>query len=300
MNVYIKSLFLSSFIFTLIIFVSTSRAENSELDPNIMIAIKLYKQYQTAQIIPTVLHQDLPYKNIENINTFLNLKQNYLNNLTKNPNLSDEEIQNFLSRKSDYIPSTHPIIIKLASLLTQNTNNDVEKVLNINNFVVWRITHVSSFQETKDKKILTTQKGLMYSCGIGFSINHSKVKSRSKCSFPELLKGMKKEDNLEELFTGYHNCFGYSKLFAAIARAAGFPTQLVQTTMANSAHIWNRIFIDGKWLLVDTTANDYFDNGQYENDSKMRIDYTFFLITDESAAKNVYNPYAKYNVYFLQ
>jgi transglutaminase/protease-like cytokinesis protein 3 len=71
-------------------------------------------------------------------------------------------------------------------------------------------------------------------------------------------------------------------MFAALARAAGFPTQIV--TMSDPAndifHYWNRVFIKGKWLVVDTT-----NDNKLESDSDLIIDYSYFLITDQKAAE---------------
>ena len=49
-------------------------------------------------------------------------------------------------------------------------------------------------------------------------------------------------------------CEGYSNLFAALARAAGFETRYVSSDSMN--HGWNHIYVNGAWRFVDVTWND--------------------------------------------
>ena len=76
-------------------------------------------------------------------------------------------------------------------------------------------------------------------------------------------------------------CEGYANLYAALLRSIGIPcrkqgglalgistarvwdeTSLAQTT---PNHAWNEVYIDGRWLLVDTTwdSTNIYQNGQY-------------------------------------
>lgn len=75
-------------------------------------------------------------------------------------------------------------------------------------------------------------------------------------------------------------CEGYSRLFAALARAAGIKTKFIHgkgyTGAQWGGHAWNEVLIDGKWLNVDSTWNNamnpkkYFliDNAQFMKDHK--------------------------------
>lgn len=55
-------------------------------------------------------------------------------------------------------------------------------------------------------------------------------------------------------------CNGYAQAFTAMAEAAGL--EAVMVTGSDSAgdtggnHAWNKVRIDGRWLLVDVTWND--------------------------------------------
>lgn len=50
-------------------------------------------------------------------------------------------------------------------------------------------------------------------------------------------------------------CYDYSVLFAGMARSIGIPTKLVKGYKNDIAkyHAWNEVFLDGKWIIIDTT-----------------------------------------------
>lgn len=64
-------------------------------------------------------------------------------------------------------------------------------------------------------------------------------------------------------------CYDYSSLFAAMKRSEGVPIKLVKgyNRYTDVYHAWNEVFINGKWVVVDTT----FDSVYYSN----KQDYTF-------------------------
>ena len=72
----------------------------------------------------------------------------------------------------------------------------------------------------------------------------------------------------EALSSGTGVCQDYSRLFAAIARAAGIPTRIVIGTGDGEPHAWNRVYVNGKWLDVDVTWDDQENHG---------IIYDYFL-----------------------
>ncbi|MBC8081194.1 MAG: transglutaminase domain-containing protein [Gorillibacterium sp.] len=52
-------------------------------------------------------------------------------------------------------------------------------------------------------------------------------------------------------------CYDYSSLYASMLRSVGIPAKLV---MGNSSyveeyHAWNEVFLNGKWITVDTTVD---------------------------------------------
>lgn len=82
-------------------------------------------------------------------------------------------------------------------------------------------------------------------------------------------------------------CAGYSNLFAALSRAAGFSTKVIlgaiiwpitgqtwENTGDKQSHAWNEILIDGQWHIMDTT----WDSGSMDFrtqtfTSKLKQDY---------------------------
>jgi transglutaminase/protease-like cytokinesis protein 3 len=52
-------------------------------------------------------------------------------------------------------------------------------------------------------------------------------------------------------------CLGYAALTSSLLIAAGIPAKMVSGTVTNALHpcdhIWNKAFVDGKWIILDTT-----------------------------------------------
>ena len=49
-------------------------------------------------------------------------------------------------------------------------------------------------------------------------------------------------------------CFDFAALVCCMLRAQGIPTQMVVGRADASYHAWNRVYVDGQWRLIDTTA----------------------------------------------
>jgi transglutaminase-like putative cysteine protease len=66
---------------------------------------------------------------------------------------------------------------------------------------------------------------------------------------------------LEVLNLGYGDCNEHSILFAALARAAGFPADVVVGLLyhedAYFYHAWNAIWFEGRWVFVDPILNQF-------------------------------------------
>ena len=52
-------------------------------------------------------------------------------------------------------------------------------------------------------------------------------------------------------------CYDYAVLLASILRSQGIPTKLImgETTYTPTYHAWNEVFIDGEWIIIDTTMD---------------------------------------------
>ena len=50
-------------------------------------------------------------------------------------------------------------------------------------------------------------------------------------------------------------CYDFSSTFAAMLRSVGIPAKLIKgyTSNANGYHAWNEVYIDGAWIVVDTS-----------------------------------------------
>lgn len=62
------------------------------------------------------------------------------------------------------------------------------------------------------------------------------------------------------LVAGTAVCNGYAEAFQAMALEAGLPSVIVTgeafSGLTTGAHAWNRVFVDGEWLVVDVTWDD--------------------------------------------
>ncbi|MFF2484491.1 transglutaminase domain-containing protein [Paenibacillus sp. NPDC058071] len=70
--------------------------------------------------------------------------------------------------------------------------------------------------------------------------------------------------NIDKTLTSKKDiCYGYAALFAAMTRSLDIPTKLVMgtTSYVKEYHAWNEVFLDGKWVIVDTTVDAGLKNG---------------------------------------
>ncbi|BBI33127.1 transglutaminase-like domain-containing protein [Cohnella abietis] len=64
--------------------------------------------------------------------------------------------------------------------------------------------------------------------------------------------------NIDNVFKAKKGiCYDYSTLFAAMTRSVGIPTKLVMGTSeyVKEYHAWNNVYINGKWITIDTTVD---------------------------------------------
>ena len=72
-------------------------------------------------------------------------------------------------------------------------------------------------------------------------------------------------------------CYDYASLLAAMKRSEGAPVKLVKgyTKNVEGYHAWNEIFLDGKWVIVDTTVDAAFYGAKQKfSFAKPASDYT--------------------------
>ena len=101
------------------------------------------------------------------------------------------------------------------------------------------------------------EKDLRYSCVrylYAYIVKHikydsDKLKNLSFDYVPDIVQTYEREKGI---------CYDYSSLFAAMLRSAGIPAKLVKgyaDYAPDSYHAWNEVFVDGRWIVVDTTRD---------------------------------------------
>lgn len=75
-------------------------------------------------------------------------------------------------------------------------------------------------------------------------------------------------------------CDGISKAFSVMCNLEGIPCVSVQGTQVDNpnglGHAWNKVFLDGKWYIVDVTSDGTIVNQTYEI-----LSYEYFLISND-------------------
>ncbi|MCL2816405.1 MAG: leucine-rich repeat protein [Oscillospiraceae bacterium] len=105
-------------------------------------------------------------------------------------------------------------------------------------------------------------------------------------------------------------CSGYANLTAALLRAAGIPAKYISgfapegtgkteqdnffdVNGNNTNHAWNEAFVDGRWIIIDTTwdSKNKYENGKYSQAMQCKDEY--FDIPLKDFSKN--HRYKDYN-----
>lgn len=63
-------------------------------------------------------------------------------------------------------------------------------------------------------------------------------------------------------------CYGYASLFAAMLRSSGIPTKLLMgdSEYVDTYHAWNEVYLNGKWVTIDTTVDAGLKNSNKKTD----------------------------------
>jgi len=65
-------------------------------------------------------------------------------------------------------------------------------------------------------------------------------------------------------------CYDFSAVFAGALRSQGFPAKVVKgfsADLGDGLHAWNEVYVDGKWVVVDTTYDSAL--------AAAKMDYSF-------------------------
>ncbi len=110
-----------------------------------------------------------------------------------------------------------------------------------------------------------------------YIINHTKYDTNEK--YPS--------DNSKAtgpLLYGYATCSGYTDAMALFLERFGVKNFKVATKFISDdtqGHIWNAVFLDGKWLHLDLTWDDPVDTSKSESERTDYLENTYFLATSE-------------------
>lgn len=79
-------------------------------------------------------------------------------------------------------------------------------------------------------------------------------------------------------------CEGISKAFTVLCNIEGIKCVVVTGKQANNpsgmGHAWNKVYLDGKWYIVDVTSDGTIINNSYEI-----LSYQYFLISEDKMNK---------------
>lgn len=85
------------------------------------------------------------------------------------------------------------------------------------------------------------------------------------------------------LIEGYATCSGYTDAMALFLEEFGIKNYKIATELMQediSGHVWNAVYLDGKWLHLDLTWDD-----PVSDDGKDYLQHKYFLITTDELKK---------------
>ena len=99
--------------------------------------------------------------------------------------------------------------------------------------------------------------------------------------------------NLEGVFIDKKAvCEGIAKAFACMANIEGIPCVYVEGYQTNNpdglGHAWNKVYVNGKWYIIDVTSDGIVINDQFEV-----LSYKSFLIDEETMNKKYMPKYTQ-------
>lgn len=94
--------------------------------------------------------------------------------------------------------------------------------------------------------------------------DYEKVKTLTTTYLPNIDDTVTKQSGI---------CYDYSSLFAALLRQQGIPTKMIKgySTFTDVYHAWNEIYINGKWVIVDSTTDAYMHQNKAKYDFEKKL-----------------------------
>ncbi len=110
------------------------------------------------------------------------------------------------------------------------------------------------------------------------------------------------------LIEGYATCNGYTDAMAIFLNKLGYKNYKIATTPEDensTGHIWNAVFVNGRWLHLDATWDDPVseDNKDYllhkyfliTNDELLKADEGKVVVKEHNFLKNIYSEFKETN-----
>ncbi|MCL2163159.1 MAG: transglutaminase-like domain-containing protein [Oscillospiraceae bacterium] len=168
---------------------------------------------------------------------------------------------------------------KYAPVVTEKVNiklDDSSKVfLNSIQLVEWsdKMNTVSLAKELSKNKTTEKEKiEVLYQYMVQqFKYDFEKVKDLQYDYIPVIDEVLKKKLGI---------CYDYSAVLASMLRSQNIKCKLVMgyTTNVKEFHAWNEIFVDGKWVTVDTTYDSSMFGAKVKYSfEKSKSDYTMSM-----------------------
>ncbi|MCL1819549.1 MAG: transglutaminase-like domain-containing protein [Oscillospiraceae bacterium] len=200
---------------------------------------------------------------VTNTSVYFELAPTYENNVRRyGSKRSDSGVLSYYLKPSEGVQSDNIGIITLAERITSTVKGDFERARAIHDWVCDNIWY--------DEDVLS--KRVPYGEQSALSTFNSK-------------RGV---------------CLGYANLTAALMRAAGIPTKVVfgyalwvedeteewtaesAAGKLNANHAWNEFYVNGRWVITDTTWNtdNSYSLGEFSRDTGL-INHYYFDITLE-------------------
>ncbi|OMF25304.1 transglutaminase [Paenibacillus sp. FSL H8-0548] len=144
-------------------------------------------------------------------------------------NLKDSNVLYLNSIQNIDWTSTSSAVIK-AKELTKNKKTDADKVKAIYDYIITNIKYDNKLAES-------------------LSVDY----------LPNIDRTFKAQKDI---------CYGYASLFAGMLRSVGIPTKLLMgdSSYVDVYHAWNQVYLDGKWVTIDTTVDAGYKNSNKKMD----------------------------------
>ncbi|WFA07692.1 transglutaminase-like domain-containing protein [Tissierella sp. Yu-01] len=154
-----------------------------------------------------------------------------------NVSISNNSIDVYLSSSQPIYWKNKDKLIELADTLTKDLTTDRERVEAVYRYIVDNIKY-----------------------------DYNKINTISTDYVPDLN---------EVIISKKGICYDYSALFAGILRSEGIHAKLVKGYRSNLSayHAWNEVFLDGSWVIVDTTYDAALSSVQSQSMIKSVDEY---------------------------